>query len=68
MGKVHPMVAGVSAAARADDGRGWLLELLRKQSRQKYKKQGRAENDCRVDAGLESRGWQVQGGIGEGMS
>ena len=40
MGKVHPMVAGVSAAARADDGRGWLLELLRKQSRQKYKKQG----------------------------
>lgn len=33
------------------DGCGWLLELLRKQSRQKYERQGRAENGCRVDGG-----------------
>lgn len=64
---VRPMVAGVSAAARADGCR-WLLELSGKQSRQKYERQGRAENDCRVDAGLESRGPQVQGGMGEVMS
>ena len=33
------------------DGCGWLLELLRKQSRQKYKRQGRAENGCWADGG-----------------
>lgn len=66
MGKVHPMVAGVSAAARAVDGRGWLLELLRKQSRQKYERQGRAEDDCRWMQGWSPEDDRCRDGWGKG--
>ena len=66
MGKIHPMVAGVSAAARADDGRGWLLELLRKQSRQN----SRGKGELRMTAGW-MQGWspedgRCRGGWGKG--
>lgn len=45
------------------DGCGWPPQLLRKQSRQKYERHGRAESGCRADGGA---GVQRTTGSGRG--